>query len=436
MSARKNSLYKQSLPMAVFGIAVISLLFTGSALAQDFKGPDGSVPLPMDWSDQHLIYTVGSTPEQMERMQGDPRFFVAMRLHGKALADESEANGYPTLSRTPTRESSADPAWGSRPGPPWAPPEPPREPRGEPRRERKFETRTELKEDWSVSLGPTAGVAAGQSPAKFSFDVNAVPSCPADYVVFPINAATGYNRANVIGTFSANTPGANGNTVTFTVTPTGGTPVSLTLTSTTNAMTGATGLFFQVFVAASSANATTEASSLAAAINRNLSATALGRLAAIPSTNTVNVRALTPGTRVTLSPPVENLANLSFGTVAAGVNGTQANIAGFNNLYSGTTPTPFCTGMTFPTFTFSYASGVGPVPTSPVISLDGTKIAYLENAAVSGLVLHVLTIGSGSTEYGSCSNTGTGTAPPTCATAPVVPGSTAGSTATDFMVPL
>jgi hypothetical protein len=170
MGACKNSLYKQSFPMAVFGAAVISSLFTGSALAQDFKRADGSVPLPMDWSDQHLIYTVGSTPEQMERMQGDPRFFVAMRLHGKALADESEANGYPTLSRTPRwepsadpiREYSGDPAWRSRPEPPW--PEPPWPPRRGPGRRASFLQR-ELKEDWSVSLG-AGGVAAGQSPAQ------------------------------------------------------------------------------------------------------------------------------------------------------------------------------------------------------------------------------------------------------------------------------
>jgi hypothetical protein len=410
--------------MAIFGIVWISSIFIGSAFGQDFKRPDGSVPLPMDWSDRHVIYTVGFPGEQVEKMQGDPRYFAAMRLHGKELADENAVNGYPILSRIPLPESS-DSAWESPPEPPWELPLRPKR--------RAPSLLGELKEDWSVSLGPTAGVAAGQSPAKYSFDVNAAPSCTSDYVVFPINAATGYNRANVLGTFATGSGDPGGHTVMFMVTPASGPVFTLTLTSTTSAATGATGLFFQVFTSGSTANATTSASSLAAAINRNLSATAVDRLVAIPSTNTVSVRALTPGTSVTLSPPNENVANLSFGSVAAGVNGTQANIVGFNNLYSGTTPAPFCTGMTFPTFTFSYASGTGAVPTSPVISLDGTKIAYVENAQVSGLVLHVLTIGSG-TEFGSCSNTGA--VLPTCATAPVVPGSTHNSTATDFMVPL
>jgi hypothetical protein len=420
MNARKNSLNKQSLSMAVFDIVSIASILIGSALGQDFKRPDGSVPLPLDWSTRHVVYTRGFTDEQAARMQGDPRFFAAARLHGTTLAEESAAHGYPILSRIPLRESS-DSAWESPPEPPWELPV-------RPKRKAPSLLR-ELKEDWSVSLGPTAGVAAGQSPAKFSFDVNATPSCSADYVVFPVNAATGYNRTNVLGTFSPTTGYSSGNAVTFTVTPMGGSAVTLTLTPS---LTLNTGLSFQVFATASTANATTEASNLAASINRNLSATALGRLVAVPSTNTVNVRALTPGTLVVLT-ATENLNNLSFGAVAAGVNGTQANIVGLNQLYSGTTPTPFCTGKTFPTFIFSYATGVGAVPTSPVISLDGTKIAYVENAAVSGLVLHVLTIGRG-TEFGSCTNSGT--ALPTCATAPVVPGNTAGSTATDFMVPL
>ena len=435
MSARKNSLYKQSFPMAVFGIAVISWLFTGSAIAQDFKRPDGSVPLPMDWSDQHLIYTVGSTPEQMEKMQSDPRFFVAMRLHGKAFADESETNGYPTLSRRPTRKSSPDPteessgaaAWRFRPeppspGPPWRPPFGPRR--------RVPAPLTELKTDWSVSLG-AGGVAAGQSPAKFSFDVTAAPSCTADYVVFPINATTGSTRANVVGTFSTTTGYSSGTAVTYTVSPAGASSIMLTLTPS---ITLNTGLNFQVFSTGNSANATTSAANLAAAINRNLSATALGRVVAAASTNTVTVYPLTAGTRITLSVS-ENLNNFSFGTVTAGGNGTQANIVGFNNLYSGS-GTPFCTGKTFPTFTFSYASGYAGVSTSPVISLDGTKIAYIENGPSAGLILHVLTIGTG-TEHGTCTNSGTTL--PTCATGttgPVIPGSTSGSTATDFMLPL
>ncbi len=421
MCAKKNSFYKQSFSITVFAV-VISSLFAGSAPGQNFKRPDGSFPLPLDWSDQHVIYTVGFTPEQASYLQDDPRYFVAMRLHGNAaLTDENAPNEDPTPGTTPAWESAADPAWGSRPEASWGP--------GSPGREA-HSFRTELKEDWSVSLGPTAGVAAGQSPAKFSFDVNAAPSCTADYAVFPVNASTGYTQANVIGTFSTTVAGAGGANVVFTVTPTGGTAVTITLTSSTTANTGTS---FMVFTTASTANATTEATNLAAAINRNLSATALVRIAAVASANKVDVYALTPGNRVALSATTA-LPAFTIAATTAGTNGTQANIVGFNNLYSGTAPA-FCTG-TFPAFIFSYASGAGAVTTSPVISENGTKIAYIESNSNVGLVLHVLTFASGATEYGSCTNGPPDTTLPTCATTPVVPGSTAASTATDFMVPL
>ena len=405
MSAKKSSFYRQSLSVAVFCTVLTSSVFTGSAFGQDFKRPDGSVPLPMDWSSRHLIYTVGFTREQASKMQGDPRYFVETRLHGKALADESAAFGYETLPRTFTATRIA------------AAKKPP------------AKKNPALNKDWSVSLG-AGGVAQGMTPAKFVFDVNAPPSCVNDYVVFPVNASTGNARAHVVGTFSTTT-GSSSGSVEFTVTPTGESAVTLTLTAST---TTNTGLDFEVSTTASSANATTEATNLAAAINRNLSSTVLGRIVAVASTNTVTVYTLTPGSRVTLSAPSDSgVANLSWGSVTAGKNGSQGNIVGLNELYSGS-GSPLCTGLTYPEFIFSYASGVGPLATSPTISLSGTKIAYVENDPNIGAILHVLTFASGSTEHGSCTNNGTAT--PTCATAPVIPGSTSGSTATDFMLPL
>ena len=429
-----------SLLMTVFGVVLISSIFIGSAFGQDFKRPDGSVPLPLDWSDRHVVYTADFTGEQAERMQGDPRYFVAMRMHAKALADQSAAHGYPIFMRTAPRGSPAKSTWEAPREPLWeslreplrgSPREPPWESPIRLRRNAEALGLNTLKTDWSVSLGPTAGVAAGQFPAKFTYDVNATPSCTADYAVFPVNAATGSTRTHVVGTFST-TGGATGQTVTFTVTPTGGSSVMLTLTSSTSTTTGNTGKNFQVFTTGSTANATTSASNLAAAINRNLSATNAAAIVAVVSSTTVTVYTLTPGTQVTLS-ATETLSNLSFGGVTAGTNGTQANIVGFNNLYSGS-GSPLCSSKTFPTFIFSYASGVGSVTTSPVISLDGKKIAYIENGPGIGMALHVLTFASGSTEFGSCTNSGT--ALPTCATHPVIPGSTANSTATDFVVPL
>jgi hypothetical protein len=401
----KNSPYRQCLLMTAFGIVWISSIFIASALGQDFKRPDGSVPLPMDWSDRHVVYTVGSTGEQIEKMQADPRYFVATRLHGKELADEGDANGYPALRirRPPGTEPSG--VW---------------------------KTRREPKTDWSVSLG-TGGVAAGQYPAKFTYDVNATPDCTSDYAVFPVAASTtGKLRSHVTGTFADGGSPSAGQTVTLTVTPTGGSSVMLTLTSS---LTVNTGLDFVVLTGGGHTNAVANATSLALAINRNLSATNAGRIAAIASSNTVIIYTITPGTGVTLAATTTfSSSDLSFGTVTAGSSiGSQANIVGLNNLYSGSAPpTPFC-GTTYPTFIFSYSSGSGPVSTSPVISIDGTKTAYIENDKDLGAILHVLTFATGSTEYGGCNNNGIDA--PTCSFNAVVPGITP-STATDFAIPL
>jgi hypothetical protein len=373
--------------LTAFGLAAG---FNPSAFGQGFARPDGSLPVPMDWSSRRVFFTTGFTPEQAAKMWNEPRAYAEWHLHGNAPAGSGLVRKRPR-PRRPFRHSRGD-----------------------------------MKKDWAVSLG-AGGVAQGMLPAKYAFDVNATPSCTADFVVFPVNASTGNTRANVVGTFTAEP--AAGNTTSITLTPAGGSAVTLTLTSSASSNTG---LNFQV-----SSTVATNASNLAAAINRNLASTALNRVVAVASGNTVTVYALTPGTGVMLT-DAETLTNFGWGTVTAGANGSQANIVAFNHLYSGS-GTSLC-NLTNPEFVFSYASGVGPVATSPSLSLSGTEVSYVENDPNIGAILHVLTFGSGSTEYGnnaSCANNNNGGATlPTCATDPVIPGSTSGSTAVDFMLPL
>jgi hypothetical protein len=109
-----------------------------------------------------------------------------------------------------------------------------------------------------------------------------------------------------------------------------------------------------------------------------------------------------------------------IGVPANPAAGGQANIVGFNNLYSGTsTPTPYC-GSTGPTVMFAYASGSGQVPASVVLSQNGSQIAYVENR-IGSSYFHVLTLGTTGTN---------GTGP----TAAVVPGSAGGNNAVDQSV--
>ncbi len=75
-------------------------------------------------------------------------------------------------------------------------------------------------------------------------------------------------------------------------------------------------------------------------------------------------------------------------TIGATPSATQANIVAFNNLYTGTASsscpfgpqTPPTTDYTQPTFMWSYRVGTGAVNLSPVLSLDGTKVAFVESA--------------------------------------------------------
>ena len=83
---------------------------------------------------------------------------------------------------------------------------------------------------------------------------------------------------------------------------------------------------------------------------------------------------------------------------ASGTGDGQANLVGFNNLYSGT-----CTGGV-PTVSFAFYLGQGTFQTSPVISLFGNEVAALEsNNSIGGTRtnFHVLTLGTNGTGNGS-----------------------------------
>ena len=92
----------------------------------------------------------------------------------------------------------------------------------------------------------------------------------------------------------------------------------------------------------------------------------------------------------------------------------QANLIAFNKLYSGTNPNGLC-GTGAPGVLFAYnisTVAAGRILTSPTLSLDGTKIAFVESGNIAGnptSIFHVLTWATGA---------GNGTA----ANAPAIPG--------------
>jgi hypothetical protein len=90
-------------------------------------------------------------------------------------------------------------------------------------------------------------------------------------------------------------------------------------------------------------------------------------------------------------------------TIAATPTATQANIVAFNNLYTGTTSsscpfgpqTPPTTDFTQPTFMWSYAVGASSSFLSPTLSLDGLKVAFIENGNPALFDVLIPTTGQG-----------------------------------------
>jgi hypothetical protein len=87
-----------------------------------------------------------------------------------------------------------------------------------------------------------------------------------------------------------------------------------------------------------------------------------------------------------------------FPTNLVGVTAGQASVIAFRNLYAGT-GSPFC-GVADPTVYWSYdtnfdtagAATNGTVQTSPVLSIDGSKLAFVETRTIpnGGAILHLL----------------------------------------------
>ncbi|HUJ30407.1 MAG TPA: hypothetical protein VLY23_03955 [Candidatus Acidoferrum sp.] len=57
--------------------------------------------------------------------------------------------------------------------------------------------RLALERDWSINLG-TNGTAPAMFPAKFTFDIDAAPSCANDLVIFPVNAKGTATQPNIV----------------------------------------------------------------------------------------------------------------------------------------------------------------------------------------------------------------------------------------------
>jgi hypothetical protein len=145
---------------------IISLLFFALPRAK----ADGQPGLPQDWSHRYVGFTNGGSARA-------------------AVAAQAEFRTYSNwLARTRRRQDEMR-----------------REPSdGDDRRKRRPVRRV----DWSVSLGG-GGQAANMYPAEFTYDVNAVPDCVNDFIVYTIDANGSVAQANIVALnylYSGTTP--------------------------------------------------------------------------------------------------------------------------------------------------------------------------------------------------------------------------------------
>jgi hypothetical protein len=143
-------------PVALLGLIVILWSVASPLLAQERR--EGHVGVPLDWSTRHILFTNGASPEVAAAAARDPRNWINWNQRSSYLFPKYPARG-------PVRP-----------------------------RPRRRQTRI----DWAMSLGPTGGMAVGESPAKYSFTANGTYSCANDFAVYTIAATPGANQANIV----------------------------------------------------------------------------------------------------------------------------------------------------------------------------------------------------------------------------------------------
>ncbi len=151
------------------GISILGVLVLSRALAGQVS-KESEASFPTDWSHQHLIFSKPATAEQAKRVQQDPRYWQQIIRRSPATVQESERGG----GQVPELERGSKAVSGKR---------------------------KEIKKDWSQDLGSGASVGAGNYPAKYSFkgtSANCDGSSQPDFVVYGTGVAGASTQASIV----------------------------------------------------------------------------------------------------------------------------------------------------------------------------------------------------------------------------------------------
>lgn len=260
-----------------------------------------------------------------------------------------------------------------------------------------------LKRDWSVALGAATAVdgagtgtgvgTEGMFPAKYTWDINATPSCANDFIVYSTMTpgATSGTSARQTLSFggSGNPPDwAALNAGAGTVTITNGAN-SITLVAQNAASpTANEGFNFYVGNSGSSNSRAFWAYGLAAAINRNGQTVGVSAAASDGVVTIIANAVGSSGNSITLASSAALNTQLYMtpgGTnLTGGANaptGVQPTLVAYNQLYK-TTCAATQTNAGSPNIFWQVNTGTGAiVETSPALSLDGTQVAFVQRTS-------------------------------------------------------
>lgn len=182
--------------------SILLIAVAGTLRAQDALGDPPAAGIgvggPSDWSNRHVIYTLNGSAHDMDKLRDDPRFLQSIFSHymnehrDPFGSDRRELSVLKDGGRVASRMIEERPQPGEFPiRGPWETLGHLPSPTPTPIRAKNS------KVDWSMSLGPTAGMALGESPSVYTYNYSS-PSC-SDFVVYTINAAPSVGgQANLI----------------------------------------------------------------------------------------------------------------------------------------------------------------------------------------------------------------------------------------------
>lgn len=164
-----NSSGKNAIKLITRGVLTLVVAgFAATSMAQN-----SHIGVPQDWSTRRMLFTNLASPEKAAAVADDPRAWMHWMLHtapvlrsmgmsNRRVLDGSEPD-FVLERRVPV----------------------PSKPRNS-------------KIDWAISLGSNGGMPVGETPAKYSFDINLAPNCTNDFVVFMIAATPSPSQANIV----------------------------------------------------------------------------------------------------------------------------------------------------------------------------------------------------------------------------------------------